>query len=194
MGERLDCKNRFCSLVTLLRSLAYAIATPRAALSSSYPPLTPLAQLGRAYGVAAQFQEHLGALAEALTGKGAGFVRNAHAVGKELPTRRLTRVVSEQLDLQHMWIASSTELFFELLYRKVHLVGEAALYHGRGVAIWLIQKMHVIRFDDQVVEVALVAHREIAHTDSFHRCWQGHRASWPVGVGIVEPTLYPDSG
>lgn len=28
----------------------------------------------------------------------------------------------------------------------------------------------------------------------FHRCWQGHRASWPVGVGIVEPTLYPDSG
>ena len=36
MGERLDCKNRFCSLVTLLRSLAYAIATPRAALSSSY--------------------------------------------------------------------------------------------------------------------------------------------------------------
>ena len=36
MGERLDCKNRFCSLVTLLRSLAYAIAIPRAALSSSY--------------------------------------------------------------------------------------------------------------------------------------------------------------
>ena len=36
MGERLDCKNRFCSLATLLRSLAYAIATPRAALSSSY--------------------------------------------------------------------------------------------------------------------------------------------------------------
>lgn len=28
--------DRFCSLVTLLRSLAYAIATPRAALSSSY--------------------------------------------------------------------------------------------------------------------------------------------------------------
>lgn len=36
--------------------------------------------------------------------------------------------------------------------------------------------------------------RGIVHTDSFHRCWQGHRASWPVGVGIVEPTLYPDSG
>ena len=93
-----------------------------------------------------------------------------------------------------MWIASSTELFLELLYRKTHLVGEAALDHGRGLAIWLIQKMHVIRFDDQVVEVVLTAHREIVHTDSFHRCWQGHRASWPVGVGIVEPTLYPDSG
>lgn len=36
MGERLDCKNRFCSLVTLLRSLAYALAIPRAVLSSSY--------------------------------------------------------------------------------------------------------------------------------------------------------------
>lgn len=30
--------------------------------------------------------------------------------------------------------------------------------------------------------------------DSFHRCWQGRRASWPAGVGIVEPTLYPGSG
>ena len=38
MGERLDCKNRFCSLVTLLRSLAYAIAIPLAALSSSCSP------------------------------------------------------------------------------------------------------------------------------------------------------------
>ena len=93
-----------------------------------------------------------------------------------------------------MRIAGSAELFLEHLHGKAHLVGEAALDHGRGVAIWLIQKMHVIRFDDQVVEVALAAHREIVHTDSFHRCWQGHRASWPVGVGIVEPTLYPDSG
>ena len=157
-------------------------------------PLTPLAQLGRAYGVAAQFQEHLGALAEALAGKGAGSVRNARAVGKELPARRLTRVVSEQLNLQYMRIASSTELFLELLYRKAHLVGDAALDHGRGVAVRLVQKMHLIRFDDQVVEIALAAHGEIVHTDSFHRCWQGHRASWPVGVGIVEPTLYPDSG
>ena len=93
-----------------------------------------------------------------------------------------------------MRIAGGAELFLELLHRKAHLVGEAALDHGRGVAIRLIQKMHVIRFDDQIVEVALAAHREIVHTDSFHRCWQGHRASWPVGVGIVEPTLYPDSG
>lgn len=54
-----------------------------------------------------------------------------------------------------------------------------------GVLAWLC---------DQVVEVALAVHGEIVHTDSFHRCWQGHRASWPVGVGIVEPTLYPDSG
>ena len=93
-----------------------------------------------------------------------------------------------------MWIANSTELFLELLYRKAHLVGEAALDHGRGIAVRLVQKMHVIRFDDQIVEVALTAHGEIVHTDSFHRCWQGHRASWPVGVGILEPTLYPDSG
>lgn len=93
-----------------------------------------------------------------------------------------------------MRIAGSAKLFLELLYRKAHLVGEATLDHGLGVAIWLIQKIHVIRFDDQVVEVALAAHGEIVHTDSFHRCWQGHRASWPVGVGIVEPTLYPDSG
>ena len=93
-----------------------------------------------------------------------------------------------------MWIAGSTELFLELLYRKAHLVGEAALDHGRGVAVRLVQKMHVIRFDDQIVKTALAAHGEIVHTDSFHRCWQGHRASWPVGVGILEPTLYPDSG
>lgn len=157
-------------------------------------PLAPLAQLGSVDGIAAQVQEHLGPLAEALAGKGAGSVRNACAVGKQLPAGRLARVISEQLDLQYVRVAGGTELFLERLHRKAHLVGEAALYHGRGVAIWLIQKMHVIRFDDQVVEVALVAHREIAHTDFFHRCWQGHRAFWPVGVGIVEPTLYPDSG
>lgn len=157
-------------------------------------PLAPLVQSRRIDGIATQVQEHLGSLVEALAGKGAGSVCNAHAVGEELPAGRLTRVISEQLDLQHMWIAGSTELFLEHLHRKAHLVGEAALDHGRGVAIWLIQKMHVIRFDDQVVEVALTAHREIVHTDSLHRCWQGHRASWPVGVGIVEPTLYPDSG
>ena len=93
-----------------------------------------------------------------------------------------------------MRIAGSAELFLELLYCEAHLVGEAALDHGRGVAIWLIQKMHLFWLDDQVVEIALAAHGEIVHTDSFHRCWQGHRASWPVGVGIVEPTLYPDSG
>lgn len=157
-------------------------------------PLAPLAQLGRARGIAAQVQKHLGSLAEALAGKGAGSVRNARAVGKELSAGRLVRVVSEQLDLQNMRVAGGAELFLELLYRKAHLVGETALDHGRGVAVWLIQKIHVIRFDDQVVEVALTAHGEIVHTDSFHRCWQGHRASWPVGVGIVEPTLYPDSG
>ena len=90
-------------------------------------PLAPLAQLGCAYGVAAQVQEYLGPLAEALAGKGAGSVHNALAVSKELPAGRLARVVSEQLDLQHMWIANSKELFLELLYRKAHLVGEAAL-------------------------------------------------------------------
>lgn len=157
-------------------------------------PLAPLAQLSRVHGITTQIQKHLGSLAEALAGKDTGSVRNARTVGKQLPARRLARVVSEQLDLQNMRVASSTELFFELLYRKAHLVGEAALDHARGVAARPVQKMHSFWLDDQVVEVALAAHREIAHTDSFHRCWQGHRASWPVGVGIMEPTLYPDSG
>lgn len=157
-------------------------------------PLAPLVCLRRAHGILAQVQKRLGPFAEALAGKGAGSVRNARAIGKQLPAGRLARAVSEQLDLQHVRIAGSAKLFLELLYRKAHLAGETTLDHGLGVAIWLIQKIHVIRFDDQVVEVALAAHGEIVHTDSFHRCWQGHRASWPVGVGIVEPTLYPDSG
>ena len=63
-----------------------------------------------------------------------------------------------------------------------------------AVAARLVQKMYSFWLGCQVVEVALTAHGEIVHTDSFHRCWQGHRASWPVGVGVVEPTLYPDSG
>lgn len=40
-----------------------------------------MAQLGSLDGISAQVQKHLGALAEALAGKGAGSVRNAHAVG-----------------------------------------------------------------------------------------------------------------
>ena len=101
---------------------------------------------------------------------------------------------TEQLDLQHMWVASSAELFLERLHSKAHLVGETALDHGRGIAARPVQEMHSFWLGCQIVEVALAAHREIVHTDSFHRCWQGHRTSWPVGVGIVEPTLYPDSG
>lgn len=124
-------------------------------------------QLSGIDGVAAQVQEYLGSLAEALAGKVAGSVRDALAVGKELPTRRLARVISEQLDLQHMRVASSTELFLEHLRGKAHLVGEAALDHGRGVAIWLIQKMHVIRFDDQVVEIALTARGKLSMRTPF---------------------------
>ena len=157
-------------------------------------PLAPLAQLSCAYGISAQVQKHLGALAEALAGKGAGSVRNALAVSKELPARWLARIVSGQLDLQNVWVAGNAELFLEHLHGKAHLVGETTLDHGRGVAARLVQKMYSFWLGCQVVEVALTAHREIVHTDSFHRCWQGHRASWPVGVGIVEPTLYPDSG
>ena len=66
--------------------------------------LAPLAQLGRAHGVTAQVQEHFGPLVEALAGEGAGSVRNARTVGKELPAGRLARAVSEQLDLQNMWV------------------------------------------------------------------------------------------
>ena len=93
-----------------------------------------------------------------------------------------------------MRVAGGAELFLELLYRKAHLVGEAVLDHGRGIAARRVQKMHSFWLGCQVVKIALTAHGEIVHTDSFHRCWQGHRASLPVGVGIVEPTLYPDSG
>lgn len=62
-------------------------------------PLASLAQLGRVDGVAAQIQEYLSAFTEALAGKGAGSVRNTHVVGKQLPARRLTQIVSEQLNL-----------------------------------------------------------------------------------------------
>ena len=73
-------------------------------------PLAPMAQLGSLDGVAAQVQKHLGALAEALAGKGAGSVRNAHAVGEEHPSGRLARIVSEQLDLQYVRVAGGAEL------------------------------------------------------------------------------------
>lgn len=157
-------------------------------------PLAPLAQLGSLDGVAAQVQKYLCTLAEALAGKGAGSVRNARAVGKELPAGRLTRVISEQLDLQYVRVTGGAELFLKHLHGKAHLVGEAVLDQSRGIAVRLVQKMHSFWFGCQIVEIALTVHGEIVHTDSFHRCWQGHRAAWPVGVGIVEPTLYPDSG
>lgn len=62
--------DRFCSLVTLLRSLAYAIATPTRGAQQLVLPLAPLAQLGSLDGVATQVQKHLGFLVEALAGKG----------------------------------------------------------------------------------------------------------------------------
>lgn len=185
--------DRFCSLVTLLRSLAYAIATPRAAFSSSYSlwlhwcnSAASTASRHKPKNTSAPSQKHLRAKTPDPSA--------THTVCKQLPTRRLARVVSEQLDLQHTRIVNSAELFLEHLHGKAHLVGEAALDHSRGIAARPVQKMHSFWPGCQVVEVALAAHGEIAHTDSFHRCWQGHRASWPVGVGIVEPTLYPDSG
>lgn len=84
-----------------------------------------MAQLGSLDGIAAQVQEYLGSLVEALTGKDAGSVRNARAVGKQLLAGRLARVFSEQLDLQYVRIAGSTELFLGLLHRKAHLEGQS---------------------------------------------------------------------
>lgn len=57
-------------------------------------PLAPLAQLGSLDGVAAQVQEHLGALAEALAGKGARAACDACAVGEELSARRFARTAA----------------------------------------------------------------------------------------------------
>lgn len=51
-------------------------------------PLTPLTQLGRVHGVATQVQEHLGALAGALAGKGTRAACDARAVDEELSARR----------------------------------------------------------------------------------------------------------
>lgn len=58
-------------------------------------PLTPLAQLGSLDGVAAQVQEHLGSLAEALAGKGARAACDARAVGEELSARRFARTAAK---------------------------------------------------------------------------------------------------
>lgn len=58
-------------------------------------PLAPLAQLGRARGVAAQVQEHLGSLAEALAGKDARAACDARAVGEELSARRFARAAAK---------------------------------------------------------------------------------------------------
>lgn len=99
-------------------------AIPRAALSSSYS-LWLHWRSSAARGVTAQVQEHFGPLVEALAGEGAGSVRNARTVGKELPAGRLARAVSEQLDLQNMWAASGTWPFFQRLHRKAHLEGQS---------------------------------------------------------------------
>ena len=58
-------------------------------------PLAPLVQLGRVRGVAAQVQEHLGALAEALAGKGTRAACDARAVGEELSARRFARAAAK---------------------------------------------------------------------------------------------------
>ena len=58
-------------------------------------PLAPLVQLGRVRGVAAQVQEHLGALAEALAGKGTRAACDARAVGEELSARRFARTAAK---------------------------------------------------------------------------------------------------
>lgn len=58
-------------------------------------PLAPLGQLGRAHSVATQVQEHLGALAEALTCKGARAACDARAVGEELSARRFARTAAK---------------------------------------------------------------------------------------------------
>ena len=153
-----DEYTRSCGIRLQERSACLHPRNPARGTQQLILPLAPLVQLGSLDGITTQVQKHLGALAEALTGKVTRAACDARAVGKELPARRLARVVSKQLDLQYVRVAGNAELLLELLYRKAHLVGEAALDHGRGVAIWLIQKRHVIRFDDQVVEAALAAH------------------------------------
>ena len=59
-------------------------------------PLAPLVQLGRAHGVAAQIQEYLGSLAEALAGKVTRAACDARAVGEELSARRFARAAAKE--------------------------------------------------------------------------------------------------
>lgn len=73
---------------------AFTPAIPRAALSSSYSLWLHWGSLA-ARGVAAQIQEHLSALAEALAGKGARAARDARAVGEELSARRFARAAAK---------------------------------------------------------------------------------------------------
>lgn len=66
----------------------------RGAQQLALPP-APLAQLGRVHGVATQVQEHLGALAEALAGKGTRAAYDARAVGEELSASRFARAAAK---------------------------------------------------------------------------------------------------
>lgn len=58
-------------------------------------PLAPLARPGSLDGVAAQVQEYLGSLAEALAGKVTRAACDARAVGEELSARRFARAAAK---------------------------------------------------------------------------------------------------
>ena len=78
----------------MMPSTVYTPAILRVALNSSYS-LWLHWRSSAARGVAAQVQEHLGSLAEALAGKGARAACDARAVGEELSARRFARTAAK---------------------------------------------------------------------------------------------------
>ena len=139
-------------------------------------------------------EEPRSALAEALMRKLARTVGNGVSIGAERPDSGRAVVATLKGNLQHMGRALGKKL---------------ALKPPHGEALWWARQslasaeMYPLGSSRRCMRLGLTVRlwksrssrtEKSSMLDPFHRCWQDHRASRPVGVGIIEPTLYPDSG
>lgn len=146
-------------------------------------------------GGPAHVEEPRSALAEALVRELARAMGNGVSIGVERPDSGRAVVAALKGNLHNTWgVPSARSSLSSLPTEKRIWWARQSLASAEMYPLGSSRRCMRLGLTVRLWKSRSSRTEKSSMLDPFHRCWQDHRASWPVGVGIIEPTLYPDSG